>query len=550
MKPARILVVDDEPGMLRAVERVLSVDHQVVATGHSREALAIAAEFQPELAIVDIRMPGMDGFELMAQLKAHFPRLDVILMTGSVDDLDEKLIRAIRSAAFYFIQKPFDREVLRTLVERCVELRRRREDHRLALLRLETEMAEARAFQQSLLPAREAVINRVAVCCRYTPCSALGGDLCDYAASSDGRTALLIADVSGHGVSAAMLTGIVKSAFYASHVEGFDPGAVVRRVSAGLRAFSPDRFVTLVAVLIAPDEGRLSYVNAGHPPVVLWGPARQPLWLASTGPLVSPVLPESTWDAPVIDIRDGDRLLLYTDGVSETLADEHGRAEPRLSAIIDRAALGGAALLDAILADVDHQLGGQPQPDDLTLLTASVLTGVGGGLLPQGHRPGLRVGLGIVDGDLDLEMSEVGPPDRLAKPGRPDDRAAPQSIHDGRPVARIVPIEAAEGGAVREALAAWTAAAGDDPTFADDLARVNAADRPAANDFAVAATARHLDDTVLVGPTDQRPFRAIEACRSESWRHDWLEPGSTSCSWVRVRSASRRGSARWLLTPR
>ena len=132
-------------------------------------------------------MPDLDGFDLMAQLKARFPALDVILMTGSVDDLDEKLVRAIRSAAFYFIQKPFDREVLRTLVERCVELRRRREDHRQNLKRLETELAEARAFQQSLLPEREAIVNRVAVSCRYTPCSALGGDLYDYAAAPAGQ---------------------------------------------------------------------------------------------------------------------------------------------------------------------------------------------------------------------------------------------------------------------------------------------------------------------------------------------------------------------------
>ena len=103
-------------------------------------------------------MPDLNGFDLMAQLKARFPSLDVILMTGSVDDLDDKLVRAIRSAAFYFIQKPFDREVLRTLVERCVELRRRREDHRQNLKRLEKELAEARTFQQSLLPEREAIV--------------------------------------------------------------------------------------------------------------------------------------------------------------------------------------------------------------------------------------------------------------------------------------------------------------------------------------------------------------------------------------------------------
>jgi sigma-B regulation protein RsbU (phosphoserine phosphatase) len=373
MRSARILVVDDEPGMLRAVERVLSHEHHVVGTRLSREALAIASEFCPELAIVDIRMPDLDGFELMAQLKARFPALDVILMTGSVDELDEKLVRAIRSPAFYFIQKPFDREVLRTLVDRCIELRTRREDHRQNLKRLETEMAEARAFQQSLLPPRDASVNRVAVCCRYSPCSGLGGDLYDYADATRGRTALLIADVSGHGVSAAMLTGIVKSAFHASHVDGFEPLAVVQRVSMGLAAFSPDRFVTLVAALICRDERELRYVNAGHPPILVWGPAREPLWLESSGPLVSPVLTTSTWIAPIVPIDNGDHLLLYTDGISETLADDDGRSEDRFLNAVARASGGGAALLDAILADVDQALAGRPQPDDLTLLTASVL---------------------------------------------------------------------------------------------------------------------------------------------------------------------------------
>jgi sigma-B regulation protein RsbU (phosphoserine phosphatase) len=372
MKSARILVVDDEPGMLRAVERVLSEQHRVVGTRLSRDALSLAAEFRPDLAIVDIRMPDLDGFELMSQLKSRFPQLDVILMTGSVDDLDDKFVRAIRSAAFYFIQKPFDREVLRTLVERCIELRWRREEHRLNLNRLETEMAEARAFQQSLLPGREAVVNDVAIACRYTPCSGLGGDLYDYASANDAQAALLIADVSGHGVSAAMLTGIVKSAFHASHVDGFDPLAVVHRVSMGLAAFSPDRFVTLVAALLSPAEKRLRYVSAGHPPIVVWGRDRAPVWLGSTGPLISPVLTNSTWNAQSVAINAGDHLLLYTDGISETLADEDGRAEARLTGTIDRYSGGGATLLDAILADVGSELAGRPQADDLTLLTASV----------------------------------------------------------------------------------------------------------------------------------------------------------------------------------
>jgi sigma-B regulation protein RsbU (phosphoserine phosphatase) len=373
MRRARILVVDDEPGMLRAVERVLSDEHEVMGTRVSREALSLAEDFHPELAIVDIRMPDIDGFELMTRLKGRFPAIDVILMTGSVDDLDEKLVRAIRSKAFFFIQKPFDREVLRTLVERCVELRWRREDHRQNLTRLESELASARAFQQSMLPDSEGTLDRVSVCCRYRPSSALGGDLYDYATAGTGLTALLMADVSGHGVSAAMLTGVVKSAFRSSHVDNFDPAAVVHRVSAGLAAFSPDRFVTLVAALISVDDRQLRYVNAGHPPPVLWGPARRPSWLESTGPLISPALTGLSWDARVVPMREGDHVLLYTDGIWDALADDDGRAEKQFQSAIGRTPAGGAALLDAILADVERVLTGHPQPDDLTLLTAQLI---------------------------------------------------------------------------------------------------------------------------------------------------------------------------------
>jgi len=374
MSAARILIVDDEPGMLRAVERVLSVDYEVVATPSSRDALSIAADFVPDLAIMDIRMPDLDGFELMAQLKTRFPELDVILMTGSVDDLDEKLIRAIRSPAFFFIQKPFDREVLKTLVERCVELRWRREENRRHVRRLETEMAEASAFQQSLLPPREAVVNGVAITCRYTPCLDLGGDLYDYAAAPAGQAALLVADVSGHGVSAAMLTAIVKSAFHASHVDGFEPAAIVDRVASGLAAFSPERFVTLIAALVAPEAGCLRYVNAGHPRMALWGHSREPRWLDTTGPLVSPALfGGCTWDVATVPIASGDRLLIYTDGVSEVIADADGRAEARFADTIARVADDGASVAEAILRAVQSDLGDLPQPDDLTLLTAHVL---------------------------------------------------------------------------------------------------------------------------------------------------------------------------------
>jgi sigma-B regulation protein RsbU (phosphoserine phosphatase) len=373
MRTSRILVVDDDPGMLHAVERVLGASHHVIGTTSPKDALVKAAAVTPDLAIIDIRMPELDGFELMTRLKSQFVELDIILMTGSIDDLDEKLVKALRSPAFYFIQKPFDRDVLWTLVQRCLELRWRREEHRQNVERLETEMAEARAFQQSLLPDPEAVINGLAICCRYVPSAQLGGDLYDYAAAASGETALLVADVSGHGVSAAMLTGVVKSAFHAARAEGFDPLAVVHRVWHALSPFSAQRFVTLFTALVAPAVGRLTYVNAGHPSIPVWNSVREPVWLESTGPLISPVLTGS-WEAATILVDKGDQLLLYTDGVSEPLADADGCARGRIQASIAGHVAGGGQLLDAILDAVGVTLAGRAQSDDLTLLTARVVS--------------------------------------------------------------------------------------------------------------------------------------------------------------------------------
>ncbi len=372
MSTSRILVVDDDPGMLRAVERVLTGSYSVVGTTSPMDAVSAAEALNPDLAILDIRMPGLDGFELMARLKARLPDLDIILMTGSVDDLDDKLVRALRSPAFYFIQKPFDRDVLSTLVERCLELRWRREQNRRNVERLEKEIAEARTFQQSLLPDPEKVANGLAICCRYNPCARLGGDLYDYAAIESGRTALLIADVSGHGVSAAMLTGVVKSAFHVSRADGFDPLAVVHRIWRSLGEFSAERFVTLFVALVDPGGRQLRYASAGHPAIPFWSGGRDPKWLGSTGPLISPVLPASSWEARAMPIAEGDQLLLYTDGVSETLAGSEDCGEQRIQSLIAKHA-GGAQLLDAIVGAVRHELAGRAQPDDLTLLTARVL---------------------------------------------------------------------------------------------------------------------------------------------------------------------------------
>jgi len=261
LQGARILIVDDDPGILRAVSRILGRRHQVVTVASGEAALEEALRFDPDLAIVDIRLPAMNGFEVTRALKAARPGVDAILMTGNAEEPDETLIRAIDEGAFYFVQKPFDRRVLLTLVNRCLELRELREEREQFLRRVERELEEARQFQLSLLPPDRKELAGLSIAARYVACNELAGDIYDYVEVGDGSVALLIADVVGHGTSAAMMTSVVKSAFRAAHVEGFEPMAVIDRVKEGIRDFEPSRFVTMCCALV--DRARGGAGNLG-----------------------------------------------------------------------------------------------------------------------------------------------------------------------------------------------------------------------------------------------------------------------------------------------
>jgi len=367
VKAEVILVVDDEPGMLRAVERVLAPRHPVLVAGSATEALAHAREAEPDLAILDIRMPDMDGYELSGRLREVCPGIDVIFMTGSVHELDSQHIRAIRERAFYFMQKPFDREVLLTLVDRCLEQRRLFAQNRAHVARLEAELAAARAFQESLLPGTSLELPGLTLAGRALPCDELGGDLYDFVAIGE-RAALLVADVSGHGVAAAMLTGIVKSAFRASRAEDFDPRAVVDRVSRAMASFDDGCFVTLFAA--RAGRGVLEYVSAGHTPALLWGAERPLETLGLTGPLVSPAFTGMTWDQERREIASGERLLVFTDGLTEA-RDEAGNlwGEERLAALAVDSSAVDVALVDEVIAAERAFAAGRPPEDDRTLLT-------------------------------------------------------------------------------------------------------------------------------------------------------------------------------------
>ena len=265
-------------------------------------------------------------------------------MTGNAEEPDENLLRAIDEGAFYFIQKPFDRRVMLALVNRCLELRRLREERERYLDRVERELEEARQFQLGLLPPSEFQARGLTISARFQACSELAGDLYDYVETRDGGVALLIADVVGHGTSAAMMTGLVTAGFRASHVDDFEPRAVVDRIREGLRDFDPGRFVTLCCARLHSDRDELVYVNAGHPEPIIRRADATAVLLDSTGPILSSALFEIPCEQKVVGFGPGDSLLLYTDGVTEARGPRGMFGRDQLVEVFQRGKRRGAEL--------------------------------------------------------------------------------------------------------------------------------------------------------------------------------------------------------------
>jgi phosphoserine phosphatase RsbU/P len=364
----RILVVDDDPGMRRAIERILASTYSVESVAGATEALGCLERSEFDLALVDVRLKEGDGYTLCHAIRAGWPETDVILITGSISEPDEKLFRSLEEGAFYFLFKPFDRRVLRALVERCLRLQQERETKDRYAEALAGDLEKARLFQQSLLPRDPVAGEGWRIEGRLLSCDALGGDF--YLAQAvDGGLVFSVSDVVGHGVSAAMYAGMLRSTLDAARRRGVDPARVGREVLLGIDFFEAAAFATMVYVLLLPD-GRLRYVNAGHPPL-LWLKADGGIErLGATGPLLNRIFRDRPLPVEEVTLAPGDRLLAYTDGTFEARnpADQELGSERLEEAFADLRDRPPGEAVDALMDLVMAHCGGRPVTDDVTVV--------------------------------------------------------------------------------------------------------------------------------------------------------------------------------------
>jgi serine phosphatase RsbU (regulator of sigma subunit) len=371
MRPHRILVVDDDPGLRRTLERILEPPYQVEAVAGATEALARVTGEEFDLALLDVRLKDGDGYSLCSALRERRPQMDVILITGSISEPDEKLFRSLEEGAFYFLFKPFDRRVLLALVERCLRLQRERFAKERYASELAADLERARRFQQSLVPRGAVSGMGWRVEGRLLSCDALGGDF--YVAQADGDGLVLaVCDVVGHGVSAAMYAGMLRSTLGAAWRQGADPARVARELLVGIGFLEGATCATMIYALLLPD-GRVRFWNAGHPAVLCLrangedGDAER---FPSTGPLLHSALRDRPLLTEEIVFAPGDRLLVLTDGAFEVRspADQElgmDRLEETFAALRGHPA---GETLDRLLDRILAHGAGRPVADDVTLV--------------------------------------------------------------------------------------------------------------------------------------------------------------------------------------
>ena len=366
----RILIADDNPDLIDALRLLLKgagVEYDAVT---SPEAAVRALESRAfDLVLMDLNYTGdttsgREGIDLLARVRAIDRLLPVIVMTGwaSVD----LAVEAMRRGVCDFVQKPWDNAQLLATLRREIETGRARRRDDEAERR---ELSEALRIQQRLLPQQVPQVDGYEVAVSWQPASGVGGDCFDAIRFGDTRLALTIADVVGKGIPAALLMSNLQAAVRAFASEAAEPQALCQQVNRILCGnIAEGRFISFFYCVLDAAAGVLSYSNAGHYLPLLVRADGTVERLGAGGPVLG-VIPAAEYEQASVALGSGDRLILFTDGLTEARDesdDEFG--EPRLIDAAVRHRACSAPALQARLADAVATFTGGRLQDDATLI--------------------------------------------------------------------------------------------------------------------------------------------------------------------------------------
>ena len=385
---AQILVVDDKEANLRLIEGMLRIAGytSVHSTKNPNEVCELHRRNRYSLILLDLQMPGMDGFQVMEGLKEIEADgyLPVLVITAQPDHK----LRALEAGAKDFVSKPFDFAELRARVHNILEVRllhlemketvreleESREIIRLKTLeerkKMEKELALAQETQKSLLPGSLPKFENFHIHAFNNPTRYVGGDFYDFLQLSSGEWMGVLADVSGKGMPAALLSSMVLGALSMEFRSRTPPHDVLNRVNQLLCEKSlPDQFVTLFLFLLSPD-GAGQFISAGHNIAYLFRSATGKIEELIPDAYFLGMFDFASYQSRTLQLDKGDILVVYSDGLTDA---ENPQGEmfgkKRLLEIIRREAPSGShAVEQRFLNAIEDFTQGTPQTDDITFV--------------------------------------------------------------------------------------------------------------------------------------------------------------------------------------
>ena len=369
----KILVVEDEPGIALGLEDSLRLEgYQVEVIANGAKASNRALEESFDLILLDVMLPGKNGFEVCRDLRKSGLETPIIFLTAKAQEGDR--IGGLDLGANDYVTKPFSN---RELMARVRGLLRFVETNRHDLRRLEEEVGAATQVQQRLFPSSLPSIRGFDYAGTCRPALGVSGDYYDFLQLPSGRLAMLLADASGKGMPAALLAASLHAAVraYAPAAER-NCGEVLSKVNRLLfETTSAERFITIFFAVYDPADQTLTWANAGHCPA-LWihnGSACSRLESLTPPAGILPDIPEAQ---QTIQLTAGDRLLIVSDGILEACSrDGNEFGDSRLfQCLKDSKQLPAVSICTDVVDKVKRFSQGSPQADDLTVVAAKVLT--------------------------------------------------------------------------------------------------------------------------------------------------------------------------------
>jgi phosphoserine phosphatase RsbU/P len=364
-----ILIVDDDLSGQDILQARLSAQHyDFVSATDGEMALSMVEEYQPDLILLDVMMPKIDGIEVCRRVKSNpvLPFIPIIMVTAKTDSRD--IVAGLDAGADEYLTKPYNHSALVARVKSMLRIKSLHDQVLDQSAQLERQLKTATIIQSLFWPKIPALTGGGHVWAVSVPAGYVGGDLYDVIPLSDGSLVAYVADISGKGVPAALLMAALSTTIRSEVQNETEIDRLLESVNDSMHRLMADEsyFATAVLIRYWPSSGKIQYALAGH---------LEPLWIVDgdipdlplSGGMSLGIQKGVKYQKGEIDLRNGQSVLLFTDGLVEAENDAGERFSN--SRLVDHLKnCSGPPWGESVLQRIEAWRGSCAANDDLTIM--------------------------------------------------------------------------------------------------------------------------------------------------------------------------------------